>query len=255
MIVRAAVAALAFAGAHAATASAQHDVQPERPTVATHAGTVAPGWLEIETGAERDRAAGETSFLTPTLFKFGVGSHVQAGIAGSFVRTPEPNTGLGDVTAEVKWRVLDDAPVVGDLALLPAVKLPAGSAARGTGTGTTDASLLLISSHEFGGVSMDLNAGYTRRSGKGDRAPTSATLWTASFGGPLDGSFGWVAEVYGYPATKGPAGQASIVALLAGPTLLAHKWLALDAGVITPLAGAQPHALYAGAVWNVGRVW
>ena len=29
-------------------------VQPERPTVATHAGTVAPGYLEIETGVESE---------------------------------------------------------------------------------------------------------------------------------------------------------------------------------------------------------
>src|SRR5437764_1362781 len=34
-----------------------HAVQPERPTVATHAGTVAPGWSEIEAGIERDRYA------------------------------------------------------------------------------------------------------------------------------------------------------------------------------------------------------
>ena len=29
-------------------------VQPERPSVATHAGTVAPGYVEIESGIERD---------------------------------------------------------------------------------------------------------------------------------------------------------------------------------------------------------
>src|SRR5207248_820985 len=32
-----------------------HEVQPERPTVATHAGTVAPGWIELEWGSEWDR--------------------------------------------------------------------------------------------------------------------------------------------------------------------------------------------------------
>src|SRR5438445_803082 len=47
----------------AARASAQggppdaHAAQPERPTVATHAGTVAPGWAEIEAGIEWDRYA------------------------------------------------------------------------------------------------------------------------------------------------------------------------------------------------------
>src|SRR5215467_14475818 len=40
-----------------------HAAQPERPTVATHAGTVAPGWVEIEAGAELDRYDGDVSGL------------------------------------------------------------------------------------------------------------------------------------------------------------------------------------------------
>jgi glucose-1-phosphate thymidylyltransferase len=38
----------------AQTAPDPRAVQPERPTVATHAGTVAPGWVELETGVEFD---------------------------------------------------------------------------------------------------------------------------------------------------------------------------------------------------------
>ena len=39
---------------HAQTDSAANPraVQPERPTVATHAGTVAPGYMELEEGGE-----------------------------------------------------------------------------------------------------------------------------------------------------------------------------------------------------------
>jgi hypothetical protein len=101
---------------------------------------------------------------------------------------------------------------------------------------------------------MDLNLGYTRRSGAGDVTPRSATVWTASFGGRAVGDLGWAAELFGYPGTSGPAGQPPIVALLAGPTLLPLPWLALDAGIILPVAGPQPRALYAGGVWNVGRL-
>ncbi len=231
-----------------------HAVQPERPTVATHAGTVAPGWFEIETGLERDRFnPSATTTSSPTLLKFGLTSNAQLSVFGPLVQDSAA-TGPGDVSVGVKWRLLDDAPFVGDFAVLPAVKFPTGSANNGTGTGTTDVSMLLISSHELGPVSMDINVGYTRRSGNGSNAPRNATLWTFSFGGPVGGSMGWTAECYGYPATTGPAGQASIVALLGGPTFLVKKWLALDAGVIIPLAGPQPHALYAGAVYNVGRM-
>jgi Putative MetA-pathway of phenol degradation len=231
-----------------------HAVQPERPTVATHAGTVAPGWLEIETGVEHDRFnPGISTAFTPTLFKLGLAGNVQLSVFGSVIRDSTA-TGVGDFSVGVKWRLRDDAPIVGDFAVLPVVKFPTGSAANGTGTGTTDASLVLISSHDFGALSMDVNVGYTRRSGTGSNAPVNASLWTISFGAPISGSLGWTAECYGYPATSGPAGQASIVALLGGPTFLVRKWLALDAGIIVPLAGPQPHALYAGGVYNVGRM-
>jgi hypothetical protein len=256
-MVRLAFAALTIvAGAPvgAQETSDPHAVQPERPTVATHAGTVAPRWLEIETGIERDRFdPGLSTAFTPTVFKFGLAGHAQLSVFGSVVHEPG-TTGLGDAGVGVKWRLLDDAPFVGDFAILPAVKFPTGDANKGTGTGTTDASFLLISSHSLGPVSMDINAGYTRRNGDGSNAPKNAALWTISFGGPAAGQLGWTAECYGYPGTGGPAGQAPIVAMLAGPTFLFRKWLAIDAGVIVPVRGPQPHALYAGAVYNVGRI-
>src|SRR5215212_1471105 len=59
-------------------------VQPERPTVATHAGTVAPGFLEIETAFELDRIArGSTTLLTPTVFKIGLSSNAQLSVFGA----------------------------------------------------------------------------------------------------------------------------------------------------------------------------
>jgi hypothetical protein len=257
MIRRAALACL-LAGATRVFAQAPldpHAVQPERPTVATHAGTVAPGWLEIEAGVEHDRFDPSTSqSFAPIVAKIGVGPRMQLNISGSAVHN-EQGSALGDMAAALKWRVLDDAPLLGDFAIMPGLKAPTGSVSRGTGTGTTDGTLLLISSHELGPVDLDVNVGYTRRSGDGRNAPTSATLWTASFGGPLLGAVGWVAECYGYPGTSGPSGQAPIVAVLAGPTLLVRPWLALDAGLIVPVAGPQAHALYAGGVYNVGRLW
>jgi hypothetical protein len=243
----------------AATLSAQEkdprEVQPERPTVATHAGTVAPGYLEIEAGGEHDRfSPAVNSELAPIVLKFGVAKNAQLSVFGSEMHAGG-QTGLGDLAVGVKWRLLDDAPIVGDFAILPAIKFPTGASDRGFGTGTTDASLLLISSHTFGDISMDLNAGITRRSGDGTAAPRTASVWTASFGGPFTEAIGWTAELYGYPATSGPAGASSIAALLGGPTARIRKYLAVDAGVIIPLAGAQPHAVYAGGVYNVGRLW
>jgi hypothetical protein len=231
-------------------------VQPERPTVATHAGTVSPGYIELEEGGEWDTWSGsERSFFAPTNLKVGIASHAQLNTLVNIIhdpRLPGKSLTVGDITVGVKYRILDDHPILGDFAILPAVKFP--TASGDVGTGTTDLSLLFISSHRFGQVAMDLNAGATHRSGDGTRTPTTATIWTASFGFPIAGPVGATAEIYGFPGTSGLAGSKPTAALLLGPTFLARDWLALDAGFITPLAGPQPHAIYAGFVWNFGRL-
>ncbi len=252
MIIGVALVLLRDASAAAAQdAGSPHTAQPERPTVATHAGTVAPGWIEIESGVERDREpATITSLSTPTLLKFGVASHVQFDVMVTTVQ-PASNSavGLGDASVAVKWRVLDHAPLIGNFAVQPGLKFPTGSATRGTGSGTTDASLLLISSHVLGPVALDINVGYTHTSAAGDTA--NAMLWTVSTGTTIDGPWTIAAEIFGHPGfgARGSAG------FLAGPTWTVRSSIVLDAGFIATVAGSQPSALYAGITWNIGRLW
>ncbi len=238
------------------TASDPHAVQPERPTVATHAFTVAPGWVEIEAGLEWDRYRNRADGIAgPVVIKIGLAQRLQLDLDGVLLRAPGGGrAGFGDLALGLKWHVLHGTPLLSDFAVVASVKAPTAPTSNGLGTGTTDVTLVLVSSHELGPISMDLNFGYTRRSGSGARAPRVASLWTAAFGGPLIGALGWVAELYGYPGTAGPEGAAPIVALLGGPSLLVHPWLHLDAGIIVPIAGPQPGAVYAGGVWNVGRL-
>jgi len=233
-----------------------HAAQPERPTVATHAGTVAPGWLEIEAGGETDRYNNDShGFNVPITVKFGLASNVQLSLFPSANQAPGGSSlHPGDFGVGVKWRVANDLPILRRFALLPIIKLPTGSSASGAGTGTVDGSIILISSNNFGPVELDVNLGYTKRSGDGTAAPKNATLWTASFGGPGVGPVGWTAETYGYPGTSGPAGKAPIVAILFGPTYTAEPWLVFDLGVIEPVAGPQPRAVYFGGTWNIARV-
>jgi hypothetical protein len=233
-----------------------HDVQPERPTVATHAYTVAPGWVEIEGGIEAESYGNDVyGWQGPVLLKLGLAPRLQFDAATSLLRVPPGSTtGLGDIALGLKWHLLERAPIAGDVALIGTVTVPTAPRADGVGTGTTAAALVLVSSQAFGPVEMDLNAGVTHRSGGGTLAPRNASVWTASFSGPVVTTIGWVAELFGYPGTAGQAGQPPIVALLGGPTLLLRKWLALDAGVILPLEGPQPRAFYSGFVWNIGRL-
>jgi hypothetical protein len=238
------------------TARDPHAVQPERPTVATHAGTVARGFLELEEGGEWDKAPdGTRTFLAPTNLKIGLCSRAQLNLLLNIISDRALGRGLfaaGDLTVGVKYRIVDDAPLFGDFAILPAIKLPTSQS--GAGTGTTDFSLLLISSHQLGPVAMDLNIGQTLRGGDGTSTPKRASVWTASFGFPVSGPLGAAVELFGYPRTTGPVGAKGIAALLIGPTYLVREWLALDAGVIAPLTGPQPKAAYTGFVWNFGCV-
>ena len=232
-----------------------HTAEPERPTVATPASTVAPRWVEIEFGGQRSEARGVTSASTPTVLKIGLARRAQLSLFGNwFDMTGRGvhDAGIGDVAVGVKWRLIEHAPVVGDFAVLPTITVPA--AARGMGSGTTGLGILLISSHELGPLSIDVNAAYTHRSGGGTRAPRSATLWTVSLGSTLIGPLGWVGEVSGLPGTGGPSGSPPIVACLFGPTLTVRNWLVFDAGISPTLAGPEAPYVYAGVTWNIGRL-
>lgn len=132
------------------------------------------------------------------------------------------------------------------------MKFPSGSARASTGT--TDLSILAISSRKLGSVGLDLNAGYVRRSGSGSSGPRESTLWAASFSGPLGGPFGFNAELFGYPGTGGRSGAAPVVGVTVGPTWQPRPWIAFDAGAIVRVSGPQPNAAYAGMTWNVGRL-
>ena len=239
------------------TARDPHAVQPERPTVATHAGTVARGWIELEEGGEWDKAPdGARTFFAPTNLKVGLGSRVQLNLLFNLIYDrafPGGAFEAGDITIGVKYRIVDDDRILGDFAILPAIKLPSATL-NGAGTGTTDFSLLLISSHQFGPVAMDLNAGQTRRSGDGTSAPRTARIWTASFGFPVRGPLGATVEIFGFPRTTGAAGTKAIAAFLIGPTFLVRKWFAMDAGIIAPITGRQARAMYTGFVWNFGCI-
>ena len=226
--------------------------QPERPTVATHAWTVAPRYAELETGIEWDRNVDATyGFSTPSVLKIGVGRRAQLGVFGSTNAGSGLSLGPGDAGVVLKYRIADALPLLGALAVQPGLKFPAGRGEHGTHT--TDASFLLISSHSIGPVAVDLNAGYTRRSGDGSRAPKDATVWTVSTGGPIAGAVGFAAELFGFPATSGPAGAPGSVAFLAGPVVTIRPRAVVDAGAIVRLYGVQPHAVYAGFVYNLGR--
>src|SRR5438477_9119876 len=93
------------------TARNPHSVQPERPTVATHAGTVARGWIELEEGAEWDKGPdGARTFLALTNLKIGLASRAQLNLLFNLIRNPlvgGSSLDMGDLTVGVKYRIVD----------------------------------------------------------------------------------------------------------------------------------------------------
>lgn len=230
-------------------------VQPERPTVATHAYTVAPGYVEVETGVQEAQPRDSMQFIAPMVVKIGILSRLQLELQSGYTRTTASGAataGDDDIAVALKQRVLDAAPIVHDFSIQGAIKFPTG--ARDVGTGTTDLSLLLISSRPIGAAELDLNIGYTHRSGNGTTTLTSATLLTASFGTPLYGLLSGVAELFSYPGTGGSQGTPPSVGFLVGPTLQLRPWLVLDAGAIFNVQHMGANAVYAGVTYNVGRI-
>lgn len=258
-----AVLALAAMSAQAAAQPAPgpspHDAQPERPTVATHARTVAPGWFEIETGFQRQQEGALSSRLAvPFVLKVGLGTRVQLDVAPGWDRDAQNGRiqdGVTDLVLGVKARLADAAPVLGAFALQAAVSLPTGNAGAGRGTGSVGMNLLAISSHQFGPVSVDANVGYTRLGGDGTIAPRNSTLWTVAAGFPIAGHVAWAAEVFGFPGTSGPSGAPPVVAFLTGPTYQLRPCLVLDAGATFDVARFGGTSIYGGFTWNIGRAW
>ena len=257
MRIRWSLAAAALAAARLALGQEPdpHAAMPERPTVATHAYTVAPGWAELEFGLQAGHLNTTRDLAAPATFKLGLASHLQLELTSAWVRLSgtAAASGAADLVVALKWRLADSLPVIGDFAIQPAVLLPTGS--PDIGTGAVIGSLLLISSQHYGPVEVDVNLGLlTRLSDRGD-TPYTATLWNVAAASAVAGPLGWTAEVFGFPGTSGAAGVAPLVALLTGPTYTLREWFVLDAGAIFPLAGPQSRALYVGLTWNLGRLW
>lgn len=232
-------------------------VLPERPTVATHAYVIKPGFVEAETGVTYFRPTEHGTLDVPVHVKFGVTRWLQLAIDPGFTTSRDAGGGLqagfGDLTVSAKFVVGTGLPVVGDFAVQPSLKLATGSTTKGFGSGTTDGGILLVSSHQVLGGEIDANAGVTFASGGGVDAPEASTIWAVSFGRTLAGPLGGVAEVFGYPGTSGAAGGPPQVGLLFGPTWALRPSLVLDAGAIVNVQHLGGTSAYVGLTANLGR--
>ncbi|MBS1818453.1 MAG: hypothetical protein JSU08_11015 [Acidobacteria bacterium] len=251
-VVPLAIVVAALGNANAAFARPHLGMRRVRRHISRHATKTVQGAVEVEGDIERDAFPdGSRGTQLTTTGRFRLADGIQLNLQVPALSTDGAGSlRLGDVSAGVNVQVFDDVPMFGDVFVLPMLKAPTGSLEQATGTGTTDGTVLLVSSNQFGAVGVDLSAGYTRRSGDGTNAPRRATLWSAAVDGPIRRPLGWAIELSGLPATTGPAGSGASAALTAGPTWNVHDRLAVDVAVMMPIAGDQPKALFVSAVYR-----
>ncbi|MFL5384003.1 MAG: transporter [Longimicrobiaceae bacterium] len=233
-------------------------VLPERPTVATHAYVIKPGFVEVETGVTAFRPTDDGTFDVPNTIKFGLTRWLQLAISPGFTSNRggpggDLQVGFGDLSVAAKLVVGTGLPVLADFAVKPSLKLATGSTSRGFGTGTTEGGILLVSSRQVLGGQIDANAGITFSSGDGTDAPETSTVWAVAGSRSIAGPLGAVAEVFGFPGTSGPAGGPPQVGLLFGPTWALRPSLVLDAGAIVNVRHLGGNAAYVGLTANLGR--
>src|SRR3989442_2426974 len=124
------VAVLLIAPSLRAAVQSPRAANPERPSVATHAYVVAPGYAELEQGV---RAQGVGDFRAATTWEFnlklGLTRHAQLGLFGTGYGRRARGAGVGDVGLALKLRSAVSPRAA--VALVPAVSLTPGvSAAR-----------------------------------------------------------------------------------------------------------------------------
>ncbi|MGI9090501.1 MAG: hypothetical protein ACR2GG_05275 [Gemmatimonadaceae bacterium] len=101
--------------------------------MATHAYTVAPGYVEIEAGVQEARPHGASQFIAPVVVKVGIIPRLQMELQGGYAHYGVPgfsdmtNAGATDIAFALKQRVLDAAPILHDFSIQGSIKFPTGA--------------------------------------------------------------------------------------------------------------------------------
>ncbi len=219
---------------------------PERPTVATHAYAVAPGYWELEQGF-RVYGFGRLSEGRAWDFnlKIGLRNHVQLGIAGTGLAWTEGVSGIGDLGLALKLRT-----GVGEsaaLAVVPGATFPTGNQSLSLGAGRVLGSLVAIWSEDINTVfHTDINVGPV---GIGAGEPV---LFTSIGLSAALGRWGLAGESFQF--TSGGVGPAQH-GLLGAVLVTLAEWIVVDAGGVWARTRETPDQLFVGVTANLGRIF
>jgi hypothetical protein len=218
---------------------------PERPTVATHAYPVAPGFVELEQGLRLLYDGADTElFAWDFNLKAGLRRDVQIAFFGTGFGSTDFGSGLGDVGGSVKWAFPGRRHA---FALVPALTVPTGDATAGLSAGRALGSFTGVYSVDLPGeLHFDANVG---PAGIGAGKPQ----WFTSVG--LARGFPRVAlAVELYDFTSGAAGGAQR-GFLYSVLLTFAEWAVVDFGGVWGLRGGTDDQVFVGLTTNFGRLF
>ena len=254
-LLRAAVLIVLLLPYMTASAAADEQITPYRPSVSSPAQLPAPGQLEFELGGLHSRTDGLWRDSLPYQFKLAFTPQWGLLLGGeAFVSTRDSGStdahvrGLGDTMLVFKRaHLIDDATAFG---LELGVKLPTAHGALGSGRADYDVNAIF--SRDIGSVHMDANLNATRIGLIDPGTGRTQTGLSTSFTRALAEKLSLTAELAG-TARRGTASTAQVLLALGySPS----KHLAFDIGIICGLNPASPSfAIFTGVVVPVARLW
>ncbi|NTV25723.1 MAG: transporter [Chlorobiaceae bacterium] len=144
---------------------------------------------ETEGGVSFKEREGEAT----TVFSYGVAKRMDivVGLPYQWYQNREDQlvtadeSGIGDMTVELKWRCFEEEKNGFSLALKPGISLPTGDADKGLGIGRVTGGAVLIATKESGPLTLHANAGYHRNAYDRDEddAASNKDIWSASVAG------------------------------------------------------------------------
>jgi outer membrane putative beta-barrel porin/alpha-amylase len=245
----------------ARTHAEESAISIDRPSFSNSADTVPRGAVQIESGIEYSRervaaAPAEQTLSLDTLLRVGLGEHIEVRLDWApfiRIRGEQDDTGPGDLTLGVKYRLLDATPggSFAAVAVQPLVKVPI--AEPPLGSGRPDFTLVGIASVQLpADFSLDVNLGIAAL---GQRHP-SGYLAQGQASGALTYRLTDRLSVYGelFFFSQEERNGRHQFGTDDGLIYLVTPTIALDVAVQASLAGGGPDfAVRAGASFRFGR--
>ena len=216
-----------------------------RPLSTDDVGTVAPGHLQVELGAEYleqsndDHEAAVTPCLTTGVIWDRLDFAVEVPYLWLRPDSGSNEDGFSDLYTRLKLRFLDEAPNFPGLAVTLGVKTETGDSARGLGTGETDFVGNFIAQKGFDRLPIFVNAGYNFRGDPAEEEEYDMVNLSLAGEFACTEKLAIVGEVAGEILTE-DVSEDNPCEVLVGATYEIPWGTVLDAGVAAGLTDGSP---------------